>query len=248
MSLIKINNLTKKYPDSNEIVLNNISLAVEEGDFVAVMGRSGCGKSTLINCLSGMATPDSGEIFLDGTNLVQLKEQRMANIRNEKIGFVFQNFNLIDSMTVLENLLTAGYLKKGVKQKEIEKRSKSLLNSVEMGKYTKSFPNKLSGGQKQRVAVARALINNPKILFADEPTGALNSSAGQNILKLLTNKNEEGQTICLVTHDLKAASRANRVIYLQDGAVIDELSLGRYTDRSNEGEQELQIWLQGLGW
>jgi putative ABC transport system ATP-binding protein len=201
--------------------LNNINLEISEGEFVAVMGPSGCGKSTLLNLLGLLDNPSEGEYFILDEEVSKYSERKRANIRKGTIGFVFQSFNLIDELTVFENIeLPLLYL--GIPKSERRKRVDEVLEKTQITARKKHFPQQLSGGQQQRVAVARAVIANPKIILADEPTGNLDSKHGDEVMQLLSNLNETGTTIVMVTHSPTYAEYGNRTVHLFDGHVVTE--------------------------
>lgn len=201
--------------------LNKVNINIKEGEFVAVMGPSGCGKSTLLNILGLLDTPSSGDFIFLGENVASYNERQRARLRKRNIGFVFQNFNLIDQLSVFENVeLPLIYL--GLSSKERKERVEMALEKMQISHRKKHFPNQLSGGQQQRVAVARAVVSNPKFILADEPTGNLDSSNGEEVMNLLAELNQNGTTIIMVTHSQRDAEYAQRVIMLFDGQVINE--------------------------
>nr|WP_321357579.1 ABC transporter ATP-binding protein [uncultured Draconibacterium sp.] len=201
--------------------LNDVNLHVKNGEFVAIMGPSGCGKSTLLNIIGLLDNPSSGKYFFDNEEVAQLKERNRTMLRKGNIGFVFQSFNLIDELTVFENVeLPLIYLK--MKASERKKRVEEVLERMKIGHRKKHFPQQLSGGQQQRVAIARAVVANPKLILADEPTGNLDSKNGLEVMQLLTELNQEGTTIVMVTHSLRDSEYAHRVINLFDGMVITQ--------------------------
>ena len=210
------------------IALNGVSLQVAEGEFVAIMGPSGCGKSTLLGILGLLDSPTSGRYWLDGREVGQLKENDRTLFRRGRIGFVFQNFNLIDELTVEENVdLQLKYL--GISKDEHRRRVLEVLRKVSLSQRARHFPPQLSGGQQQRVAIARAVVGGPKLILADEPTGNLDSKNGLEVMDLLSRLNAEGTTIVMVTHSLHDASRAHRIVHLFDGQVVtDEPHVERY--------------------
>lgn len=228
--MIRIENLTKIFrtEEVETIALNGVSLQVAEGEFVAIMGPSGCGKSTLLGILGLLASPTSGRYWLDGREVGQLKENDRTLFRRGRIGFVFQNFNLIDELTVEENVdLQLKYL--GISKDERRRRVLEVLRKVSLSQRARHFPPQLSGGQQQRVAIARALVGRPKLILADEPTGNLDSKNGLEVMDLLSRLNAEGTTIVMVTHSLHDASRAHRIVHLFDGQVVtDEPHVERY--------------------
>lgn len=248
--IIKTELLCKSFISDGEVnnVIKNLDLEIYEGDFTVIMGSSGSGKSTLLYNLSGMDEVTTGKVYFEGIDITRMKENEISKLRKERLGFVFQGINLIPNLTVYENILSPTYKTKA-ERREIEGKIETLLEKMELTSHRKKFPNQMSGGQKQRAAICRALINNPKILFADEPTGALNSSQGENVLDIFTTINNEGQSVVMVTHDLKAALRGNRIIYLKDGRIDGELNLEQY-DRISalEREEVLYKFLKEKGW
>jgi len=221
--MIQVKDLKKIYTteEVETTALNNINLEISEGEFVAVMGPSGCGKSTLLNLLGLLDNPTEGEYFIFDEEVSRYSERKRANIRKGTIGFVFQSFNLIDELTVFENVeLPLLYL--GVPKSERKKRVEEVLEKTQITARKKHFPQQLSGGQQQRVAVARAVIANPKVILADEPTGNLDSKHGDEVMQLLSNLNEAGTTIIMVTHSPTYAEYGNRTVHLFDGHVVTE--------------------------
>jgi len=207
--------------DVETVALKNVSFKVEKGDFVSIMGPSGCGKTTLLNILGMIDDPNDGKYLLFGQNVVQLNERVKTELRKRNIGFVFQNFNLIDELTVLENIeLPLIYL--GWKKKERKARVEEVIEKLKISHRKNLFPIQLSGGQQQRVAVARAIVANPPLLLADEPTGNLDSMHGEEVMNLLSDLNKEGTTIIIVTHSQRDATYSHRVIHLFDGQIINE--------------------------
>lgn len=229
-------------------VIKNISLAIYEEDFTVIMGSSGSGKSTLLYLLSGMDEVTSGEVYLQGEAIQNYKESKLTKLRKEKIGFVFQAMHIIPDLTIYENIWSPTY-KLGRTKKEIEAYAETLLTQMELTEHTNKYPHQLSGGQKQRAAICRALINKPQILFADEPTGALNSAQGEHVLDTFTQIAAQGQSIIMVTHDLKAAVRGNRIIFLKDGRVDGILELGAFRPEDGQKrEDRLYSFLKERGW
>ena len=221
--MIKITNLEKIYrtEDVETIALNKLTIVVNEGEFVAVMGPSGCGKSTLLNILGLLDDPDSGSFLFNGVEVAHFNERKRADVRKRNIGFVFQSFNLIDELTVFENVeLPLIYL--GVKAAERKEKVEKVLDKMQIMHRRNHYPQQLSGGQQQRVAVARAVVNNPKLILADEPTGNLDSSNGNEVMQLLTDLNEQGTTIIMVTHSEHDARYSHRVIRMLDGQTVTE--------------------------
>lgn len=230
-------------------VLKNMDLQIWEGDFTVIMGRSGSGKSTLLYALSGMDVPTIGDVYLAGENIAKMNNDQLALLRRRNCGFVFQSMYLLDNMNVMDNVLTSGLLL-AKNKKEAVQRAEKILKSMDLTQQDfNKFPNQLSGGEKQRTAIARALINQPKILFADEPTGALNSSASEQVLDVFTDINNAGQSIIVVTHDIKTALRGSRILYVKDGSICGELKLSAYGERTEEERKDrLQQFLGEMGW
>jgi putative ABC transport system ATP-binding protein len=220
---IRVRDLTKTYQRSSEPVqaLAGISLEIAPGTFTAIMGQSGSGKTTLLNVLTGVDRPTSGEVWLDEQRLETLSEAALAILRRQRIGLIFQAFNLLTNMSALENVMLPALLI-GRSTGEARKLASTLLTELDLGKRLHMLPGQLSGGEQQRVAIARALVNEPVVLFADEPTGNLDAQTGQGILRLLKRLHEQGQTIILVTHDAQIASQTERIIIMRDGKIIDE--------------------------
>lgn len=229
-------------------VLRNIDLQLYTGDFTVIMGASGAGKSTLLYALSGMDTPTLGTITFGNKVISQLSQDGLAVFRRHHCGFVFQQIYLIDGMSVLDNVLCAGLLVNKDK-KAIAAKAKELFAAVDISEDTqRKFPAQLSGGEAQRVGIVRALINAPEILFADEPTGALNSKTGLDVLDILTRFNQQGQSVVMVTHDMRSARRGNRILYLKDGAILGECNLGRYARGDRTRHEKLSVFLKDMGW
>ena len=227
MSLISAVNLTKVYGSGDTAVraLDNVSLQVEPGEFVAVMGPSGCGKSTLLHLLGGLDRPTSGSVTIDGHNLTDLSDAKLTELRRHKIGFIFQFFNLIPVLNSVENAALPVTLD-GVKQSEARERATSWLRRVGLEERLDHRPDQLSGGQQQRVAVARALVADPALILADEPTGNLDTRASEEITALLRQvANEWGRAVVVVTHDPRIAAHADRIVFLKDGAIVDQTIL-----------------------
>ena len=220
--LIELRDVTRRYDDGPP-ALRELSLSVRPGEAVAILGPSGSGKSTLLNLIAGLDRPTSGSVTVDGTRVDQLGEAGSAKYRRGSIGMIFQFFNLLDDLTVLDNVLIPAQLA-GMGKGEARRRAAELLGSLDIDRHAKAYPQRLSGGQRQRVAVARALMNRPALLLADEPTGALDSHSAADVRRLLLDLNGEGQTILLVTHDVElAATTAHRTIELVDGAVARDV-------------------------
>lgn len=248
--LIKTERLSKSFSSGGNLqhVLKNIDLEVYKGDFTVIMGASGAGKSTLLYTLSGMDTPTLGTITFGETNISDLDSDRLAIFRKEHCGFVFQQIYLIDTMSILDNVLAAGLLVSKDK-KALIARADELFTAVDIPEETRcKFPTQISGGEAQRAGIVRALINSPEILFADEPTGALNSKSGLRVLDTLTTFNEQGQSVVMVTHDMRSARRGNRILYLKDGSVMGECDLGTYKPDDEKRHEKLSAFLKEMGW
>lgn len=221
--MIKTVNLSKTFStrDVDTHALNGVDFSVEDGEFVAIMGPSGCGKSTLLNILGMLDSPSGGEYYFAGEKVALYNEKKRSHLRKKKIGFIFQNFNLIDELTVYENVeLPLLYLNQT--QKERQEKVQIVLEQLELLHRKNHFPLQLSGGQQQRVAIARAVVANPSMILADEPTGNLDSSKGEDVMTLLTNLNEKGTTIIMVTHSQRDAEFSNRIVNLFDGKIVNE--------------------------
>ena len=248
--LLKTEKLCKTFSSGGvqQHVLRNIDLELYRGDFTVIMGASGAGKSTLLYALSGMDTPNLGTITFGGKEISALSQDGLAVFRREHCGFVFQQIYLIEGMSVTDNVLSAGLLVQK-DRKALVQKAKELFAAVDIPEETqKKFPTQISGGEAQRVGIVRALINSPEILFADEPTGALNSKTGLDVLDVLTRFNEQGQSVVMVTHDVRSARRGNRILYLKDGAVLGECELGKYVSGDAERHEKLSAFLKSMGW
>lgn len=223
MNIIELTDIYKTYGRGAEEIqiLKSVSMSVAEGDFVAIVGPSGSGKSTLMNTIGLLDTPTSGTYTLDGVATEKLNDSQMASVRNKKIGFIFQQFNLLPRLTALENV-ELPLIYAGLGKSERREQAKRMLESLGMGPRIDHKPSQLSGGQQQRVAIARALAGSPSLLLADEPTGALDSRTGTEVLELMIQLNEQGNTIVLITHDLHIADNAKRVVSIRDGEIVDE--------------------------
>lgn len=234
MSILKVSGVQKVYTTrfgGNKVeALKSVSFEVEPGEYVAIMGESGSGKTTLLNIMAALDKPTSGKVFLDGKDLSQIKESQVATFRRDNLGFVFQEFNLLDTFSLEDNIYLPLVLA-GKSYGEMRKRLEPIAEKLGITELLKKYPYEVSGGQKQRGAVARALITNPKLILADEPTGALDSKATDELLRLFGEINRTGQTILMVTHSVKAASHASRVLFIKDGEVFHQLYRG---DRTNE--------------
>ncbi len=249
-AIIRTELMCKSFISDGEVnnVIKNMNLEIYEGDFTVIMGSSGSGKSTLLYSISGMDEITTGKVFFDGQNITRLSDCKLSRLRKEKLGFIFQGIHLVPNLTVYENILSPTYkLKKD--RRETDQRIHIMLEKMELISQKKKFPNQMSGGQKQKVAICRAMINQPKILFADEPTGSLNSSQGETVLNIFSDIHKEGQSIVMVTHDLKAALRGNRIIYLKDGRIDGDLRLEEYSEETKqEREETVYKFLKEKGW
>ena len=229
-------------------VIKNLDLDILEGDFTVIMGASGSGKSTLLYALSGMDKPTLGKVFFGEEDISGYTNDQLAVFRRRHCGFVFQQIHLISSMSIMDNVLCAGMLT-GQKRSELVHKAREMFRTVGIKKELwQKFPNQLSGGEAQRCGIVRALINTPDVVFADEPTGALNSASTDAVLNVLTEVNRQGQSIVMVTHDMKSARRGNRILYLKDGCLIGECDLGPYEGETPERTRKLSAFLEEMGW
>ena len=235
MSVLEVNNLKKVYTmrfGGNQVeALKNISFSVEQGEYVAIMGESGSGKTTLLNILAALDKPTGGAVLLDGRALSQIGESALAAFRRDNLGFVFQEFNLLDTFSVEDNIYLPLVLA-GMRHEEMNRRLRPLAERLGILELLNKYPYEISGGQKQRVAVARALITEPRLILADEPTGALDSKATDELLGLFSTIHQEGQTLLMVTHSLKAASHAGRVLFIKDGEVFHQIYRGNSSNQT----------------
>lgn len=236
-------------------VLGNVNIELYRGDFTSIMGPSGSGKSTLLYCISGMDAPTSGQVVFEGEDITRFDEERLSTIRAQSFGFVFQTANLVSNLTLYENVAVPGYLKRGRNAAETRNTVNDLIGRMGLSEIASHLPSQASGGQKQRCAVARAVVNEPAIVFADEPTGALNRANSIEVLDLLCELNRDGIGILMVTHDVCSAVRGNRVLYFEDGAVRGELDLPPWDPELSENEayvceREAMVnsWLSSLAW
>ena len=248
--LLRTEKLSKSFSNGGAMqhVLKNIDLQLYKGDFTVIMGASGAGKSTLLYALSGMDTPTLGTITFGDRVISDLSQDGLAVFRRIHCGFVFQQIYLIDGMSIMDNVLAAGLLVNKDKKALIAK-ARELFAAVDISEETQSkFSAQISGGEAQRVGIVRALINSPEILFADEPTGALNSKTGLDVLDTLTRFNEQGQSVVMVTHDMRSARRGSRILYLKDGSILGECDLGRYSHGDAKRHKKLSAFLEDMGW
>lgn len=229
--ILKLDHIQKFYGNEGNVTkaIQDIDFSVQEGEFLGIMGASGSGKTTMLNCISTIDTVSAGHIYLDGTDVTEIKEKAIAKFRRENLGFIFQDFNLLDTLTISENIalaLTINY----IPVREIEPRVEEIARSLNIADILDKYPYQVSGGQKQRCACARAIINHPKLILADEPTGALDSHSSQMLLSTMQSMNENlGATILMVTHDAFSASYANRILFLRDGVIFTEILKGSDT-------------------
>ena len=229
--VLKLEHIQKYYGNGENVTkaIQDISFSVQEGEFVGIMGASGSGKTTLLNCISTIDTVSTGHIYLDGTDVTEINEKQIARFRRKNLGFVFQDFNLLDTLTISENIALALTINK-IPAGEIDGRVRELTGKLNITDILDKYPYQVSGGQKQRCACARAIINHPKLLLADEPTGALDSHSAQMLLSTIQSINEQlGATILMVTHDAFTASYASRILFLRDGKILTELNRGSDT-------------------
>ena len=234
MSLLEVSNLKKIYTTrfgGNSVqALSNVNFSVEAGEYVAIMGESGSGKTTLLNILAALDKPTSGEVLLNGKNMSQIREKDLSAFRRDNLGFVFQDFNLLDTFSIQDNIFLPLVLS-GKTYAEMDRKLIPIAGKLGIIDILKKYPYEVSGGQKQRAAVARALITSPQIILADEPTGALDSRSSDGLLRMFRDINRDGQTILMVTHSVNAASRAGRVMFIKDGEVFHQIYRGEATDQ-----------------
>ena len=239
MAMLEVNNLKKIYTTrfggNNVQALTNVCFTVEQGEYVAIMGESGSGKTTLLNILAALDKPTSGEVLLNGRNIVEIKEREISAFRRDNLGFVFQDFNLLDTFSIQDNIFLPLVLA-GKSYDEMSRRLQPIAQKLGIRDILTKYPYEVSGGQKQRTAVARALITQPQLILADEPTGALDSKATDRLLRLFEEINADGQTILMVTHSVKAASHARRVLFIKDGEVFHQLYRANMTEDEMYGK------------
>lgn len=249
--LLRTENLCKSYANGGvqTHVLDRVNVEIYEGDFTVIMGSSGAGKSTLLYCMSGMDLVTAGRVFYKEQEISGLKEKKMAFYRAKEFGFVFQQSRLVSNLTLLENVAITGYLDKKLTSAQTREKAEELLGAMNLKKAMNRYPSQVSGGEAQRAAIARAMLKEPGILFADEPTGALNRRNTTDVLDLLSELNRKGQSILMVTHDVRAAVRATRLLYLEDGRVIGELELAPYREEDAKNrEAQISAWLTSMEW
>lgn len=244
MIILKGKNLEKSYTNGvlKTKVLKGVNIEIKEGEFVSIMGKSGSGKSTLLNILSSLDMPDNGEIYFEGREITHLGEEEAAKLRRESFGFVFQLPKMVRNLSILDNILLPSINYKKNKNDLMDK-AKQLMKKIGIEHIEDNRISQVSGGQLQRAGICRALINNPKILFADEPTGALDSKTGQEVLELFSIFHAEGKSILMVTHDVQVASKADRVLFMKDGLLVGEIKLG---DNCKEGAMQIQEMLNSI--
>ena len=246
MSILETKGLCKNYGANN--ILSDIDLQINTGDFVAVMGQSGGGKSTLLYCVSGMDTPSSGKVYFDGVDMANLSGRQMQELRLKRMGFVFQKPNFLKNLSIMDNIVYPAFQLGEADRSEIVKEAMTLMEEMGISAIAEHDIYKVSGGQLQRAAICRAMINHPDILFGDELTGALNSSTTREVSGIIDSINKKGTTVLLVTHDANVAVHADRVIYLEDGRIMDTLILGKYDEgRAGARDVEMKNWLKKMG-
>lgn len=256
MQTLEVSNLCKTYivDKRQNNVLRNVNLTLSEGEMVGIMGPSGSGKTTLLYTVSGMDEATAGSINFFGKELTKRKPNEMSDLRLEEMGFVFQQMYMLKNLSIYDNIVLPAFQSKEGKHKEgrkqIVKRAKELMQTLGISDVSNNGVNEVSGGQLQRACICRSLINHPKIIFADEPTGALNKQNSIEVMQELTRINEEGTSILLVTHDMRVASKCERVLYIEDGNIRDEITLGKCSHQANvlQRERTLNEWLLKLGW
>ncbi|MBP2028377.1 putative ABC transport system ATP-binding protein [Acetoanaerobium pronyense] len=247
-TILEIKDLYKSFEEKE--VLSNINLKVEEGEFIAIMGQSGSGKSTLLYCISGMDRPTSGNVIFDGEDISKLNDEKISKIRLKQMGFIFQNSYLLKNLSIRDNIILPGFKLGNLSRENVNKNADELMKKTCIDNIAGHDIKKVSGGQLQRAAICRGLINKPDVLFGDEPTGALNSSTSREVLDIINTINKEGTTVIIVTHDVKVAARADKVIFLMDGNINDELSLGKHEEdeeKTLSKEKRLYLWLEKQG-
>ena len=244
-AIISAKNIVKTF--GGNTVLHGIDVDIFEGDLTVIMGSSGSGKSTLLYAMSGMDSISGGELLYRERNIANAPEKELTKLRADDFGFVFQRTHLISNLTLSENIRMAGLIA-NISENEVKTRVDELISRMNLENAKDRLPSRVSGGEAQRAAVARAVITRPAILFADEPTGALNKANSVEVLDLFSALHKDGQTVLLVTHDKEAALRGNRILYLEDGRIIGELELSNYEGKNREREEKLTEWLEGLGW
>ncbi len=254
MSSLVVKDLCKTYiiNKRQNNVLRNVNLTIEDVEMVAIMGPSGSGKSTLLYAVSGMDRPTAGTVNFFGRDISELNASQMSDVRLDEMGFIFQQMYMLKNLSIYDNIILPAYQSKKGKGKrgEINARAKELMNKLDISEIAENDINEVSGGQLQRACICRSLINNPKMIFADEPTGALNQQNSREVMKELNRINAEGTTIMLVTHDMKVAAKSDRVLYIEDGNIKGEYTFGKFksSEETKERERKLSNWLMEMGW
>lgn len=246
----KLNKMYTTGKGNSQQVLRNIDLKIRQGEFVSVMGPSGSGKSTLLYNISGMDKMTSGSVAFCGKEMSSMDEEKLSELRLSMMGFIFQQSNLLKNLNIFDNIILSAYLKKGESRRTINERASKLMEQTGIAELADNDITQVSGGQLQRAAICRALINNPKIVFGDEPTGALNSKAANEVMEILADINYSGTTILLVTHDAKVAAKTERVLFMTDGVIVGEKKLGKYRSENEDikiRENQLSVWLSQMG-
>lgn len=253
MSSLKVRDLCKTYI-INKIqnnVLRNVNFKINEGEMVAIMGPSGSGKSTLLYTVSGMDSLTAGKVDYFGKEMSTLTSNEISDLRLDEMGFIFQQMYMLKNLSIYDNIILPAYQsKKGKNRKEINDRARELMHKLGISEIAENDTNEVSGGQLQRACICRSLINSPKMIFADEPTGSLNQQNSREVMKELNRINEEGTTIMLVTHDMKVAAKCHRIMYIEDGSIKGEIAIGKYVEENTIKERERKVnnWLMEMGW
>lgn len=250
-TILKASGLCKSFAhNGGQIhILSHVDFELYEEDFTVIMGASGSGKSTMLYALSGMDRATAGTVMYNGRDLVTMREKDLARLRHTDFGFIFQQMHLVSNLSLFENVAVSGYLNKNRSAAEIKNKTEQLLKRMNILHIKTHLPSQVSGGEQQRCAIARAVVNSPKLLFADEPTGALNRRNTTEVLNLLTELNKSGQSILMVTHDMKAALRGTRLLYIEDGKIVGELHLPSYNADEEKGrEAQVNAWLSSMKW
>lgn len=253
MNSLKVKDLCKTYilNKMQNNVLRNLSFEIETGEMVAIMGPSGSGKSTLLYTVSGMDTLTAGKVDYFGREISTLTPNEMSDLRLDEMGFIFQQMHMLKNLSIYDNIILPAYQsKKGRDRKDINNRARELMHKLGISEIAENDTNEVSGGQLQRACICRSLINSPKMIFADEPTGSLNQQNSREVMKELNRINEEGTTIMLVTHDMKVAAKCDRIMYIEDGAIKGEIALGKFNKDNGIKERERKVnnWLMEMGW
>lgn len=247
--ILEVKDLCKTYDDGkiSTNILRNVTFSLDEGEFVSIMGPSGSGKSTLLYAVSGMDRPTAGKVILNGNEITGLNENEMSAIRLNEMGFVFQQMNMLRNLSIYDNIILPAYQSKKQSKEEINDYAQKLIHKMQISHIANHDISKVSGGQLQRACIARALINKPKIVFADEPTGALNSSSTQEVMDEFIRINNEGISILVVTHDVRVAAKSDRILYIVDGNIKGEIKLGKFDGNTIEREKRVSNWLFDMG-